>query len=157
MVADIPQNRDQFGILGHGVKSVPVDDEVATVGGLVEIAVNDFEAAEAQGEKAVEDVIVVAAEVNDLGFLFFNFFEDETDKARVPFVPTAAAIERPSINDVAIEDEVLAGGVFEEMVDLLDLTVRGAEVDVGEEDGLEVKDRFWGHGQFRARVLISFK
>ena len=102
MVADIPHYRDQFGILSHGIKSVPVDDEVAPVGGLVEIAVNDFEAAEAQGEEAVEDIIVVAAQVNDLGFLFFNFFEDETDKARVPFVPAAASIERPSINDVAI-------------------------------------------------------
>ena len=86
-----------------------------------------------------EDVVVIAAEVDDLRVFFLEFFQYDADEARVGFGPTAPALELPAVDDVAVEDEFFAAHVTEKMVHLGGFTFAGAEVDVGEDNGTDAE------------------
>lgn len=144
MVADIAEDGDQFGILGHGVEGIAMDDEVAAMGILVNVAVDDLQAAEAEGEEAIEDIVVVAAEVDDAGFALVNFFEDEAQEAGMGAFPSAAAAEGPSVDNIPVEEKGLAVDVFEEVIHLIDLAIGGTQMDIGEDDGPEAEDGLAG-------------
>ena len=51
--------------------------------------------------------------------------------------------EAPAIDDVAVEHQFLAVGVLEEVVDLVDLAIFGAQVHVREDDRFVGKSRFF--------------
>ena len=103
-------------------------DEVGPVRRLVDVFVDDAQAAEGERKEAVEDVVVVTPQVDDLCILFFNTFKDQTDKACMGARPTAPSTEGPSVDDVAVEDDFVALGVLEDVVDFVDLAVRRTEV-----------------------------
>lgn len=79
---------------------------------------------------------MVAPQVNHLGPVLLHFAQDHADKPRVlagPVVWLAAKV--PGVDDVAVENEFLATGAAEEIVDFGDLAIRCAEVDIGEKNG----------------------
>jgi len=44
--------------------------------------------------------------------------------------PTSSAGEAPTVDDITIQDQFLAVGVFEEVVHLVDLAIKGAQVHI---------------------------
>ena len=77
-----------------------------------------------------EDVVVIAAQINDLRVALFQFLEDDADEARVGLGPLPGAAQLPAVDDVAVEDELLAADAAEKMVHLARLAVGRAEVHV---------------------------
>jgi len=68
---------------------------------------------------------------------FFEFLEDDADEAGVGFGPTAAALEGPAVDDVAVQDEFFAADVAQKMIHFRGFALGGAEVDIGEDDGAD--------------------
>ncbi len=66
--------------------------------------------------------------------------QHDADEPRVRLGPLPGAAQLPAVDDVAVEDQLRAARVAEEVVHLLDLAVRRAEVDVGDDDGADVED-----------------
>jgi hypothetical protein len=58
-------------------------------------------------------------------------------RSRLPSAVSCTALQLPAIDDVADEVKVAAVGVTQEVEELAGLAARGAEVDVGNEDGAE--------------------
>ena len=137
LVADIAQDCQPLVIDGYGVKTVAVNDQVFAVPALEKIFVYNAEFAEVKRQEAGEDVIMIAAHVNDLGAVFFDFFEDESNKPGVFFGPAPFAGETPAVNDIAIEDEPLAMGMFHEMIHLINFAIQGAQMDIRKDYGFE--------------------
>lgn len=102
LVADISQDCQPLVIDGYGVKTVAVNDQIFAVPALEKIFVDNAEFAEVQREEAGEDVVMIAAHVNDLGAVFLDLFEDESNKPGVFFGPAPFAGEAPAVNDIAI-------------------------------------------------------
>lgn len=121
-----------------------MNDEVPALWGFMKVTVHDFEAAEANGEKAVEDIIMVSPKVKDIRFVFLDFLKNKPNKAGVSSVPSTASTEGPTVDDISVEDEVFAGGVLEEVVDFIDLAIGSTEVYIGEENRFKVKDGLGG-------------
>ena len=82
---------------------------------------------------------MVAAHVDDFGVFFFQFFENDADEARVRFLPTAAALKLPAVDDVAVENEFLAAHVTEEVIYLDRLALGGAEMDIRDDNGTDTE------------------
>jgi hypothetical protein len=55
------------------------------------------------------------------------------------FGPTAAALELPAVDDVAVEDEFLATHMAEKMVHLGGFAFTGAEVDIGKDNSADAE------------------
>ena len=140
LVAPVAEVREEDEIARDGVEHVAVQHQIAAaVRRLVQVLLDDGEVLEVEREHLAEHVVVVAAQVDHLRVAFFHVFEDDADETRVGVVPLAAAHELPAVNDVAVEDELLAADVAEKMRDLADLAVGGAEVHVGEDDGADAE------------------
>ena len=77
---------------------------------------------------------MVAADVNDVG-AFRCAFQDEAEEFRVLLFPRSRFAQLPSVNDIAIEDECLASVVLEKVNDFFRFGGRGAQVQVGKDDG----------------------
>lgn len=156
VVADGAEFRHPFVVGGDVVEAVAVDDEVVAVGGLVDVFVGDFEVIETQGLEAFDDIVVVAAQVDDFGGFFVHFFEDGAHEVGVIFGPFAVAFEGPGVDDVAIEDEFFARGVADEVAGLGGFALRDAEVDVGDKNGFEAEFTFHGsNGLGIVRIRIG--
>jgi hypothetical protein len=63
-------------------------------------------------EDLIQKVIVIATEVEDLGLMVFHQFEDSVEKTGVFPLPTARLFELPSVDDIAVKDEVVAVKLF---------------------------------------------
>ena len=137
LVADVAQDCQPLVIDGHGVKAVAVNDQIFTVPALKKIFVYNAEFAEVQWQEAGEDVVMIAAHVDDLGAVFLDFLEDESNKAGVFFGPAPFAGEAPAVNDIAIEDDALAMGVFHEMIHLINFAIQGAQMNIREDNCFE--------------------
>ncbi len=113
VVADGAEGGEPLVVGGDAVEAVAVDDEEAfAIGGGVDVFFGEADFSEGEGEEAFEDFIVVAAKVDDLGFLFFRHLEDFADDAAVAGEPFGAAFEGPAIDDVAVKDEFFATDAF---------------------------------------------
>ncbi len=130
LVSDIADNRDQLAVLGDGVKGIPVDDEVTSLLTFVNVAVDDAQAAKTERKKAVKDIVMISPEVDDIRPALVDFLEDQADEPCMLAGPAAFPAEGPAVNDVTVEDQPVAFGVLEEVVDLFNLTIGGAQVDI---------------------------
>jgi hypothetical protein len=45
----------------------------------------------------------------------------------------SAFLEHPTVDDVAVQDEFLATGVLEKMINLMNFAVEGAKVNIGDD------------------------
>ena len=124
---------------GDVIKTVAMHDEVATGGRIVQVLVDDAQPGQLEWQKAVEDVIVVAAHVDHLGALLLHLLQQRADEMRVLMPPAAGGSQSPRIDDVAIQDDLIAHAVAQKVSGLDRLGIRHAEVDVGHDERLDAK------------------
>ena len=106
---------------------------------------DDRKVFESEREKRAENIVVVSAEVDDLGIALLQFLEDDADEARVSLSPLTGAFELPSVDDVTVEDKFLAADVTEEVVYFLYFAISSAEVDIRKDDSADAEVLF-NHG-----------
>lgn len=136
LISDISEHGQPLVVDSHGVKTIAVYHEVAAIGVFVNVFVDDLDLAEEERQTAFEKVIMVPPQVNDLGVALLDFFQDQANKSCVLVRPSAPTDKAPAVNDVAVEDKLLTVCVFEEIVYLVDLTIRCAQVHIREKDCL---------------------
>jgi len=147
-VAPVSEMGEPDEIFRHGVKDIAMQHEITAARTFVDVFFYEGEVFEIKWEKLGEDVVVVAAYVDDLGVFFLQFFEYNADEACVGFGPAASALELPAVDNIAVEDKFLAADVAEEMVYLSGFTFGRAEVDVGENNSADAE---LIHGNCRAK------
>ena len=108
----------------------------------MDVVFDDGKVFECEREKRAEHIVVIAAEVNDLGVTLLKFLQDDADEAGVCLGPLPGAFELPAIDDVAVEDEFLAADMTEEVIYFIDLAFGSAEVDIRKDDGADVEMLF---------------
>jgi len=130
LVADISKHCQPLMVDGDCVKPVSVHDEVVAPGAFVDVFFEDFNLAEEERQATSEKVIVVAAQIDDLRVPLLDFFEHQTNKSRMRICPTSSAGEAPAIDDITIQDQLLAVGVLEEVVYLINFTIECAQMHI---------------------------
>ena len=121
---------------GDTVEPVAMDDEITFVlGGRVNVFLFETDRTKGKRQKAFEDVIVIAAQVNHLGVFLFHFFQDGADHPAVNGLPLGAALQGPSVDDVAIEHEFFATDVFQKTDDFFGFAFGRAEMDIRQKNG----------------------
>jgi hypothetical protein len=128
------------------IEAIAMNHEVATVGSLVDVLVSDAQVIQNDRNKPVENVVMIASEVNRFGFLFGHLPKHGPDKLCVLSGPLPSALEFPSVDDVAIEEQLFTKAMPEKMAGLNRLTLGHSEVNVGDDDGLEAELLFGGVG-----------
>jgi hypothetical protein len=73
---------------------------------------------------------MIASEIKDFGMMIFDHFQDSDKKSGMLSLPRTRFFELPTINDVAIEDEIFAGILSQEARNFLRLGTFGAQVNV---------------------------
>ena len=134
-VVDVgPEFFEQMVEMGEAIRLVTVDDEIFfTVGGGVDGLAGEEDAAEAHADKVLDEFVVIAADVDDLGLLA-AFAEKFLDERVVVIAPEPAELQFPAVNEVADDVEVFAIHHAEEFEEFGDAGVFGAEMDVGDPD-----------------------
>jgi hypothetical protein len=95
----------------------------------------DGEVAQREGDHLVEEIVVVAPEIDHLHVGTGEILHDELEEGGVPLLPFARLAELPAVDDVAVQDELVTTVVSEEPDDLPDAGVSDAQVEVGDDDG----------------------
>ena len=108
----------------------------------MDILLDDSQVLEIEGEERGEDVVVITAQIHDLGVAFLQFLEHDAHEARVRLRPVAGTGQLPAVDDVAIEDQSFAARVTKKVIHLVDLAVGGAEVDIRENHRADLEERF---------------
>jgi hypothetical protein len=117
------------------VRLMAVDDEIFfPIGGSVNRLARNGDAAESHAHELLDEFVVVAGNVNDLGLLA-AFAEQFLDERVVVVAPEPAELQFPAVNEIADEVEIFAIYDFEKIEQFLDARVFGAEVNVGNPDG----------------------
>ena len=98
----------------------------------MDVLVDDPQIAEIDRQKSLEDIVVISAQVDDFRPLFFHLLQNCPDQLGVGIEPFPSTVQRPSIDDVSVEDEFLAARRLEELHDLLCLGIPRPKVNVGE-------------------------
>ena len=120
---------------GDAVKAVAMDDEITFIlGGRVDVFLFEADGTKGQRQKAFEDIVVIPAQVNHLGVFILHFFQDRADHPAVNGLPFGAALQSPSVDDVAIKHKFFATDVFQKADDFFGLTFGSAEMDVRQEN-----------------------
>ncbi len=118
----------------QAVRLMAVDDEIFfAVRRGVDDLVRHHHAAETHPGELVDELIVVAGDINDFGLLA-AFAEQFLDEDVVVAAPEPAELQLPAVNEIADEVEVLAIHHAQKVQQLLDAGVLGAEMDVGNPD-----------------------
>ena len=111
-----------------------VDDEIFfAVGGGVNGLMRHHHAAKTHSRKLVNELVVVAGDVDDLGLLA-AFAENFLDEDVVVVAPEPAELQLPAVNEITDDVEVFAIHHAQQVQQLLHAGVLGAEVDVGNPD-----------------------
>ena len=105
---------------------------------LVNVILGHLQTFKLQREEGREDVVVVAPKVNDLRAPLLHFLEHNAHETRVRLLPAPTTPQLPSVDDVAVEDQLVAPDMLQEMVHLVGLGVDGAEMDIGDDYGADV-------------------
>lgn len=139
MITNITEHCEPLVVDGYRVETIAVHDEIVAVCAFVDVLVDDFEFTEEERQEAGEHIVVIATEIHDFSAALFEFFKDKADEAGVLLSPASFAREAPAVDDVAIENELFAMSVFEEVVHLVDFTIEGAQVHIRENDRFETE------------------
>ena len=91
-----------------------------------------------EGEPGAEHLVVIAGDVGDLGAVA-GVSEDEAEDLVVGGVPVPGFAEAPSVDDVADEEELVAGHATEEVGEEVGAASPGAQMGVGDEHGAVVR------------------
>jgi len=125
---------EQMVEMGEAIRLMAVDDEIFfAVGGGVDGFAREDDAAETHADEMLDEFVVVAADVDDLG-LFAAFAEEFLDERVVVIAPEPAELQFPTVDEVADDVEVFAVHHAEEFEEFADAGVFGAEMDIGDPD-----------------------
>jgi len=113
-------------------------EEALAVGGLVQVLFGELDAVEAQRDQAADEVIVVAAQVDHAGAVLLGHLQDAADDGGVGRAPVVLALQGPEIDDVTVQDELVATDAAEHLEELAGLGVLGAEVEIRQDEGAEM-------------------
>lgn len=80
---------------------------------------------------------MIAADVDDLDVLLLHLLQQGADKVRVLMSPPSGGLQGPGVDDVAIEDDLIADAVAEKVRGLHRLGVCHAEMDIGHDERLD--------------------
>ena len=89
----------------------------------MDVFVAEVDAVELQGQDFPEEIVMIPAQVDDLGAVLLGFLEDEAEEPGVLDGPLSPFLEVPAVDDVAIHDEFFAVDVTEEMIHLTDFAI----------------------------------
>ena len=120
------------------VEDVAVQD-IETLGtARVDIIALNTDVGEMQREDAFQKIVVVASQVDDLRVMLD--LQQAADEIRVAAFPllAAAAEQFPAVDDVAAQDQCIAGVILQKTVGLFGFRPFRSKVDVRHHDGLEV-------------------
>ena len=87
---------------------------------------------------------MVSSNVNHFGVLFIHHLQDGSKKRRVFFLPRTIFLQRPPINDIAIQDEAVTGMLLEEGCYLFGFGTGATQMKVRENDGPKMRLIFQG-------------
>jgi len=113
-ITPVSEMGEEDEIFGDGIKDITVEDEVAARWTFVNVVFDDRKIFECEREKGAENIVMVAAQVDHLGPTLLKFLEDDANEARVGLGPLSGAFELPAVDNISIEDELLAADVAEE-------------------------------------------
>ena len=134
-VAHIAQFSQPFELGGNGVEDIAVHHEIFFSAALQDVGAFDDEGAEGEGEDFVEEIVVVAPQVDHFGVVPVEVFHEDAEELGVFFLPLARFAELPAVHNVAVEDERVAFVFAEEGDHFFHPGVADAEVEIGEDDG----------------------
>jgi hypothetical protein len=97
----------------------------------MDVVTLDTEITQGKGEDFVQEVVVVAPQVNNLSVILGNPLHDEFEKLGVLAFPTSGFLQLPPVYYVAVEEERIAGMGFEEFHHFFDPRILDAQVQVG--------------------------
>ena len=97
--------------------------------------VDDAEILQRDGHELGEQIVVIAAQVNDAAFVLGGEADDVLKKVTVLFGPFTAFAQLPAINDVAVQDQGLTLVVLQKVEHLFGFAGFDAEVDVRKNNG----------------------
>ena len=112
----------------------------------MDVLIHQRQTGELERKKFFEDVIVVAAQINDLGAFLLHLLEHRADEMRVLRRPASGTLQRPHVNDVAVEHQLFTFAVADQMRRLHGLGVCHAEVNIGHEQSLDAEFGFHESG-----------
>ena len=69
---------------------------------------------------------MIAAQVDDARPVFFGHLQDAADDGGVRRAPVVLALQRPEIDDVTVQDELVATDAAQDLEELAGLGVLGA-------------------------------
>ena len=141
-IAPVAEMGEEYEIFSHRIEDIPMQNEVTAGGAFVNVIFDDRKVFESEREKRAYNIVVVSAEVDDLGIALLQFLEDDADEARVSLSQLTGAFELPSVDDVTVEDKFLAADVTEEVVYFLYFAISSAEVDIRKDDSADAEVLF---------------
>src|SRR5690242_2694932 len=95
-VGTVPEEREPLRVEDHAVELVPMkDQELSSVGGLVDRLVDELDAAEVEADIAAERFVMVAGHVDDSGAVL-GLLQHAADDVVVPRRPVPALPQLPS-------------------------------------------------------------
>ena len=139
LVADVAQHREPAHLGRHRVEGVAVDaEEPPALQVDVDVFLGQLDAVEGDRDQVADEVVVVAAQVDDLGAVLLRHLHDAAEDGGVGGRPVVLATQRPEVDDVAVQDQLVAADAAEHIEELAGLRVLGAEVEVGQDERAEV-------------------
>jgi hypothetical protein len=139
LVADVADHGQPAHLDRHGVEGVAVDTEIlAAVLGHVDVLFGELDAVEHERDQPADEVVVVAAQVDDLRAVLLRHLHDAADDGRMRRAPMILTLERPKVDDVAVEDELVAADAAQHVEELARLGVLGAQMEIREDQRPEV-------------------
>jgi hypothetical protein len=111
-VAYVAEKSNPPEVRGDAVKNIAVSDEVFFSIGLIGHVCEYLEPTDLERKDLIQKVIVITTEVVDIRLMVFHQLEDSIEKPGVFPLPTARLFELPSVDDIAVKDEVVAVKLF---------------------------------------------
>ena len=141
--------------MDDGVELVAMDDqEVAAVGGLVDVAVGDLDAAEMRALEGAQELVVVAGDIDDARALA-ALAQQLLDHVIVRLRPMPGTAQPPAVDDVADQIDRIGIVIAEEIEQELRLGRLRAEMDVRDEQRAEFAGCVASHGPIEPFLLPS--
>ena len=135
-VAIIAQMRQPSHVRRYPVENISMRNEVTRPFAFQHIFFDDPDVSQADGRNVVEEIVMVAAHVDNLRAAGFHHFHQDFDKRRIGRQPffCAVSLEAPAVDDVAVQNQLVAIDGFEEAADFLHLGMGASQMDIREDD-----------------------
>jgi hypothetical protein len=118
VVGPVTEIGEQAGIADHDVEFVAMQNQIfAAVGCLVHVALGDLDAAEMHAGKVAHELVVVAWNIDDAAALT-RLPQQLLDDVVARLRPVPAALQPPSVDDIADQDDCLRLGDAQEIEEI---------------------------------------